>query len=98
MKKQIRRLSPHQNGKVFGVLMAISSLVFVLPLFLLTLLAGPDIDPYGSPAGFPKFMFVLFPLIYLVIGYITTAIGCLAYNFLYKFVGGFEFEMRDQDV
>lgn len=33
MKKQIKRMSPHQNGKVFGVLMAIASLVFVVPFF-----------------------------------------------------------------
>lgn len=31
VKTQITRLSPHQNGKVFGVLMAFVSLVFFLP-------------------------------------------------------------------
>jgi len=31
MKKQIRRMSPHQNGKVAGILMAVSSLIFFVP-------------------------------------------------------------------
>lgn len=45
---------------------------------------------------FPIFMYALLPFIYFVIGYITIAMICLVYNFLYKFVGGFEFETREQ--
>lgn len=33
MKHQIERLSPHQNGKVFAVLMAVSSLPFLFIAF-----------------------------------------------------------------
>lgn len=92
MKKQIARFSPHQNGKVFAVLMALSSLLFVVPFMLIASLAGP------KGMGPPTFMFVVFPLLYLVFGYITVAIGCFVYNHMYKYVGGIEFESRDTDA
>ncbi len=34
MKQQVSRLSPHQDGKVFGVWIALSSLMFVVPFVL----------------------------------------------------------------
>ena len=98
MKKQIRRLSPHQNGKVFGVLMAVASLVFVMPMFLVMLFATPAVDQHGNPVTFPKFIFILFPIFYLVFGYVATAIGSAIYNFLFKYIGGFEFEVKDEDA
>jgi hypothetical protein len=44
MKKQIRRVSPHQNGKVFGVLMAVSSLIFLLPMFVFMFASMPEVS------------------------------------------------------
>lgn len=98
MKKQIRRMSPHQNGKVFGVLMAVASLVFVVPMFLIMLFAAPVIDQHGNPVTFPMFLVILFPIIYLVFGYVATVIGSTIYNFLFKYVGGFEYEVTDGDA
>ena len=40
MKKQIRRLSPHQNGKVFAVLMTIGALVIFIPMTLMMFFIG----------------------------------------------------------
>lgn len=96
MKTQIKRLSPHQNGKVFGVLMAVSSLVFLMPMFLVMTLTMPTVDPHGGPVYFPQFMFLLMPLFYLVFGYLFVAVGCLAYNFFVKYIGGIEFELEDR--
>jgi len=98
MKKQISRLSPHQNGKVFGVLMAVSSLIFLLPLFIIMSLAMPQADQYGNPVNFPTFMMLLMPLFYLIFGYISVAIGCFIYNFLVKYIGGIEFELEDKNA
>ncbi len=87
MKQQISRLSPHQNGKVFGVMMAVTSLVFLVPVALVFAL----VQPAGK--GGPSILFLLFaPVMYLVFAYCSVAIGCLIYNFLQKFVGGIEFE------
>lgn len=95
MRKQIRRLSPHQNGKVFGILMAVSSLVFVIPMSLIFFFVAPSVDQHGNPTNFPKFMFLIFPIIYLIFGYLATAIGSLIYNFLFRFIGGFEYEENE---
>lgn len=90
MKQQVSRLSPHQNGKVFAILMAISSLVFLIPAMLI--MAGTM--PGG--AGPTWLMLLLMPVLYLVIGYVMVALSCLAYNALVPFIGGIEFEVRDQ--
>ena len=92
MKQQVARFSPHQNGKVFAVLMAVSSLVFVLPMMLFASIAGPK----GTAP--PTFFFILFPLFYLVVGYIMVAIGCWFYNYMFKFIGGIEFEAHGTDA
>jgi hypothetical protein len=90
MKQQIARLSPHQNGKVFAVLMAVTSLIFLLPFVLLFSSFAP------AREGPPMLMILLLPLFYLVFGYISVAIGCAIYNLIYKLVGGIEFESKTE--
>lgn len=98
MKRQIKRMSPHQNGKVFGVLMALSSLVFVIPMVLAFSLMPTPVDQQGQPAGPPVFIFILFPVLYLVMGYIMVAVGCALYNFTFKYIGGIEYEVSEGDA
>jgi len=93
MKQQVSRLSPHQNGKVFGVLMAISSLVFLVPFFLIVSATMP-----ASAGGPPTFMILIMPVMYLLIGYLSVAIGCAVYNFMFKYLGGIEFESKSADA
>jgi hypothetical protein len=88
MKQQVARLSPHQNGKVFGVLAGVSSLVFLVPFVLF-------FSAFGPRGGPPTVMFLLMPLFYLVFGYVSVAVGCVIYNFLVRYTGGVEFETRD---
>ena len=92
MKKQIERLSPHQNAKVFAVLMALGSLIFVAPFILIASFVGP------RGMGPPLFMAVLLPLFYLVIGYVAVIIGCALYNSMYKYIGGIEFESNEREA
>ena len=94
MKKQIKRLPPHQNGKVFGILMAATSLIFIVPMFAMMSLS-PSVDQHGNPVEFPMFMVLIMPVIYLIFGYISVAIGCFIYNHLVKTIGGIEFELVD---
>jgi len=92
MKQQVARFSPHQNGKVFAVLMAVSSLVFLLPFLLISGFTG------GGPKGPSMLMLLLFPVLYLVLGYLTVLIGCLLYNFMVPHIGGIEYELRATDA
>ncbi len=92
MKQQVVRFSLHQNAKVFAVLIAISSLIFLIPLMLIFMLATPVA---GRP---PMIMIAIMPIIYLVFGYISVAIGCAIYNFMYPYIGGIEFESKADGV
>lgn len=92
MKQQIKRLSPHQNGKVFGILIAVATLPIFIPVMLLMNFATPQYDMHGNEITFPFFMFLIFPFIYLVFGYISVVICCFFYNLIYRVIGGFEFE------
>ncbi|MDP3836357.1 MAG: hypothetical protein Q8Q82_20585 [Hydrogenophaga sp.] len=92
MKQQIERFSPHQNGKVFAVLMAVGSLVFLVPFFIFASFAVPAED------GPPAWLFLLFPVIYLVLGYFMVVVGCAVYNFMYRYIGGIEYTAKSDAV
>jgi ABC-type Na+ efflux pump permease subunit len=97
MKTQISRLSPHQNGKVFGVLTALMSLIFVIPMAVLFSFLPAGVDANGDPVSQPSALFFAFlPIVYLVTGYLMTAAGCALYNMMFKHLGGIEYESRDQ--
>ena len=87
MKQQITKFSPHQNAKVFGVLMAVISIVFLLPFFLLASALAP------ASVKLPTFMIFVIPVLYLVVGYVSVAITCLIYNGFARVTGGIEFEL-----
>lgn len=90
MKQQVTRLSPHQNAKVFAVLMTLGSLVFFVPVMLITAAFAP------ADAAPPLGMLLVMPVIYLVFGYLMTAAGCWIYNRVVPFIGGIEFESSDR--
>lgn len=99
MKKQISQLSASQNGKVFGVLMALGSLVFVVPMAIVFSFMPVGVDRNGHPMdGPPILMFLLLPVFYLVFGYIMVAISCKFYNFMFKYIGGIEYEARNEEA
>ncbi|WP_151633176.1 hypothetical protein [Noviherbaspirillum aerium] len=93
MRIQIARFPLHQNAKVIAVLMALSSLIFALPMFVVFLFM-PAMEGQQRPSAF---MFLLFPFLYLVMGYVMVAIGCALYNLVSKYVGGIEYETDGRD-
>ncbi|MCZ8253667.1 MAG: hypothetical protein O9318_14455 [Hylemonella sp.] len=92
MKTRIESLSIHQNAKIFAILIALSSLVFVLPFMVFFSLSAPE------EAAPPLYMAIVFPVFYLVFGYLMTAIGCWVYNWIARHTGGLEFESRNVDA
>jgi len=83
MKKQIINVSPFQTAKVFAVL------YFLMSLPLIGLMA---IMFSFSPGPKPGLGFLIFlPFIYLIFGFIFTAIGAWIYNLVAKWVGGIEY-------
>ncbi|MGD2074631.1 MAG: hypothetical protein PVG38_06875 [Gammaproteobacteria bacterium] len=94
---QIRRLSPHQNGKVIALLMVVVSLPLFVLMAVTVWLAGPPVDQHGGPLAFPLFMFFILPFFYLIFAYIAVALVCVIYNLLFRVVGGFELELTDHE-
>jgi hypothetical protein len=86
MKQQVARFSPHQNGKVMAVMMALISIIFLLPFMLIGSMLGL------GRGGAPIWALLVVPVFYLVITYVMFAIGCAIYNALVPFIGGFEYE------
>lgn len=79
--------------------MGLSSLVFVIPMLVGASLMPTPEGPFGEAAMTPPaFMFLLFPVLYLVMGYIMTAIACALYNFAYRYIGGIEYETSDSEA
>lgn len=88
MKKQISSISPFQTAKVIALLyFAISFPIFVLTSLFFLIIPGTK-----APMMVP--MLVL-PFIYLVVGFVFTAIGAWVYNHIVKWVGGIEFTTSD---
>lgn len=83
MKKQIINISPVQTAKVFALL------YFLMSLPLVGFMA---ISFSFSPAPKPALGFLIFfPFLYLILGFIFTALGSWVYNIVAKWVGGIEY-------
>ena len=91
MKVQIRRLNPHQNAKVLAVLMAVGSLIFLVPFMLFASATAP------AEARPPLLFLIGLPIGYLVFGYLSIVVACWLYNWLYRYIGGLEFESGDAE-
>lgn len=73
--------------------MAVGSLLFLVPLSLLMSAAGP-----GGASGPSLRAPLAMPRAYLMAGHLTTVVGCPADNFLFKHLGGFEFDLKRDDA
>jgi Zn-dependent protease with chaperone function len=91
MKQQVARFPPHQNAKVMAIMMALTSLIFMIPFLVIGSLFG------ASRGGMHMWVIIILPVFYLVIGYISVVIGCAIYNVLVPFTGGIEFESTASD-
>lgn len=90
MLVQLKKVTPLQAAKVSAVLYFVLSIPLVI-FMALTFSAMPDVP--GKPSG--ALLFFL-PVLYVVIGFVFTAIFAWVYNQIAKFVGGFEFEFSEK--
>jgi hypothetical protein len=85
--QQIRRFGIGQTAKVIGVLYTLIGLI-LLPIFLVVAMISPNGTQFGT--GFA----LALPIIYGIMGFIVTAIGCAVYNLVAGWVGGVEVELE----
>lgn len=84
MRKRIVRIAPFQTGKVFAVLYAI----FSIPIALIMGIAAASAPPEQS---MPVALIVAIPVIYVVFGFLFTALAAWIYNVVAKWTGGVEY-------
>lgn len=87
MAQRIRRFGVGQTAKMLGALYTLVGVVLI-PIFLIAAMYAPD------QAGFGVGVAVALPLIYGLIGFVFTAIGCAIYNLVAGWIGGIEIELE----
>jgi hypothetical protein len=88
LKKQITNISPVQTAKVFAVLYFIMSIPFVCLMAISFAFAPPPRPPIA--------FLLAFPFIYLIFGFVFTALGAWVYNIAAGWVGGIEYTSNEQ--
>lgn len=97
--QSIKCFSVHKTALTFSVLMAVSSLPLIILMAVMTSFM-PMTDANGNEIDgqFPMgIMLLVMPIMYLIMGYIFTAIGAWFYNFVAKYTGGIKFELVNEE-
>ena len=89
MKKQIVNISPLQTAKFMAALWFCMSLPLLLFMFF-AFLAMPG----ESKAAFGGMM-IFMPILYAVMGFISTLIGAWIFNIIAAKIGGIEYTTKD---
>ena len=89
--KSITYFAPHKTALTVSVLFAIASLIFIIPMAILLSLVTPE------GAGLPIGMMLAMPIIYFVMGYLSTALMAWIYNKVAKYTGGITVIFAEQN-
>lgn len=92
MQYRIRRISPHSAGKISAVVSGCFSLLF-WPFVLIAQFASKAAGAQNQLPAFFNMFFLILPLLYAVFGYVMTALMCVVYNFVSRYIGPLVLEM-----
>jgi hypothetical protein len=92
MNKRLSRIAPWQAGKLFAVIYFFVSLLFVIPMVLISSIIP---TPPGPGPKFGPGMWIIFPFLYALFGLIFVPLGCWIYNMAAKVVGGLQVSVTD---
>ena len=87
MKKQLIRISILQSSKILTAL-------YVLMGFIYSVIGVPMIIFGGQQFKIMGIIYLLMPIILGILGFIFFVIFAAIYNLLAKWLGGFEFEIK----
>lgn len=92
---RIRRFSVIKTANVVAFLYLVMIVVVFVPLAVIVALVAPNSGLVGN-AGAVAVLFVglLAAVFYGIIGWISTAIACLLYNFAARTIGGIEVQVE----
>lgn len=89
MKIKVSSLSVHQNAKIVSLLYVILSFLYYLVMFLFDAIILKQNNFEYSP----KMLYM--PIVSFISVYVSGIIGCLLYNLISKYNGGFKFEYKE---
>lgn len=87
MRKQVLHISVHQTSKVIALLYFLLTLIFIIPV-------GVFMYLYSKDPVF--FLFLIYPFIFSILCYISTAIIAWLYNRISHAFGGVEFDLEER--
>jgi hypothetical protein len=87
MPQRIARFSVAQTAKVIAILYGLMGLLLI-PIFYF----AAQVNPMAGNSFGIGFM-VMAPILYGLLGFVFTAIGCLLYNWVASWAGGIEVEL-----
>lgn len=90
MKKQVIRISVLQSSKI-------TTALYFLMGFIYTLIGIPMLIFGGRHMLVVGIVYLLMPIIMAIFGFIFFVVFAAVYNLLAKFLGGFEFEVKNMD-
>jgi hypothetical protein len=93
-----------RTSNIAAAIYFVGSLIFVVPfaLFFSAMPAIPVTDQFGQPipgggtvdpAPFAV-LFLFLPILYAILGWVFTALLCLLYNLVARFMGGIEVQVE----
>ncbi|MDQ8187183.1 DUF3566 domain-containing protein [Pelagicoccus sp. SDUM812002] len=99
MKVTLKKIPPLPAAKLVAVIYGCFGLIFI-PFFAIAAIAGVASQEEGSgiAAGMSIFMAILMPLMYVVMGFVGTLVGCFIYNLAAGWVGGIELEFDETSI
>ncbi|SMD38325.1 hypothetical protein SAMN04488029_3746 [Reichenbachiella faecimaris] len=89
---RVKKFGVLQTAKVAAIIYVFISLIIILPFAMLGSMVSEEFFPELADFGVVALLMV--PIMYGVIGFIFTAIGCVIYNLIASFTGGIEIEME----
>ena len=95
---RLKSIGIKQTAKFFAVFCFLISLVFIIPISVITILVGSfSVKESGLfPVAFGGVFILVLPLFYALIGFVMVSIFSFIYNQIAKRIGGVEFEMEDK--
>ena len=95
MKQELRRIDPLRtaniSGLVYGLVMTVFA-VIVAPIFMVAMLLAPSDGVGVAPMMLPALALVLYPVMGLVMGWISGLLSSAIYNLVIRWTGGLLFE------
>ncbi len=99
IKLTLKRIDPVKAGIIYGILMALLSLIIILPLMLVYSATGLAANQPGMGAMFGGGIAMLFiPILYGIIGFIGGLIGTALLNFVLSKTKGLDIEFDGKDM